>query len=152
MYKRAVAPEQRRPLPSRDGRTEKIDRLWLEIAPPCGRGRVERGRRCKVVVQTGRKGKAKGGWGRDRAAARSLSSSRKSMRSQFRAKVARTVTESTRRKERKDERKEGRKTRGREIAVVHRNKRNILRQIAMTRRWFSRLAFLAIYPDRLVDT
>lgn len=112
MYKRAVAPEQRRPLPSRDGRTEKIDRLWLEIAPPCGRGRVERGRRCKVVVQTGRKGKAKGGWGRDRAAARSLSSSRKSMRSQFRAKVARTVTESTRRKERKDERKEGRKTRG----------------------------------------
>lgn len=79
MYERAVAPKQRRPLASRDGRTEKIDRPWLEIAPPCGRGRVERGRRCKVVVQTGRKGKAKGGWGRDRAAARSLSSSRKSM-------------------------------------------------------------------------
>lgn len=73
------------------------------------------------------------------------------MRSQFRAKVARTVT-GIYAKERKEGRKEGRKTREKGKLEWCVETKRILRRIAMTRRWFSRLAFLAIYPDRLVDT
>lgn len=65
------ALEQRRPFPTRDGRTEKIDQAWLEIAPPrVERGRVEREQRVKWWCTRERKGSE--GWVGTRSRGRAL--------------------------------------------------------------------------------